>query len=277
MRCPLDDDDDPRLPPLDSFLRAGDGAGPAAAGLADRGRAGARFGRGSTRSIGPSRCCCPTAPRARSPSPRSTACRTPLPSTCARSPASRRRPSGGADAQLPGLSDRGLRRAEGRRWCMVNTNPLYTAPEMEHQFADSGAVGLVVDRPLRRQGRAGAAEDIDSHRRGRHHRRPAAVAVAHRGARGAEVREEAGAADHASRTSPSTRALAAGPARLALGRRSAVYAAAPTTDRVGHTAVHRRHDRRQQGRGAHRGQPARQHRPVHRGVEARRASRARRR
>jgi long-chain acyl-CoA synthetase len=26
----------------------------------------------------------------------------------------------------------------------VNTNPLYTAPEMEHQFADSGAVGLVV-------------------------------------------------------------------------------------------------------------------------------------
>ena len=27
---------------------------------------------------------------------------------------------------------------------MVNTNPLYTAPEMEHQFADSGATGLVV-------------------------------------------------------------------------------------------------------------------------------------
>ena len=27
---------------------------------------------------------------------------------------------------------------------MVNTNPLYTAPEMAHQFADSGAVGLVV-------------------------------------------------------------------------------------------------------------------------------------
>ncbi|MGD9904369.1 MAG: AMP-binding protein [Vicinamibacterales bacterium] len=26
----------------------------------------------------------------------------------------------------------------------VNTNPLYTAPEMEHQFADSGAAGLVV-------------------------------------------------------------------------------------------------------------------------------------
>ena len=26
----------------------------------------------------------------------------------------------------------------------VNTNPLYTAPEMEHQFADSGATGLVV-------------------------------------------------------------------------------------------------------------------------------------
>ena len=26
---------------------------------------------------------------------------------------------------------------------MVNTNPLYTAPEMEHQFADSGAAGLV--------------------------------------------------------------------------------------------------------------------------------------
>ena len=27
---------------------------------------------------------------------------------------------------------------------MVNTNPLYTAPEMEHQFADAGATGLVV-------------------------------------------------------------------------------------------------------------------------------------
>ncbi len=27
---------------------------------------------------------------------------------------------------------------------MVNTNPLYTAPEMEYQFADSGATGLVV-------------------------------------------------------------------------------------------------------------------------------------
>ncbi len=26
----------------------------------------------------------------------------------------------------------------------VNTNPLYTAPEMEHQFADSGATGLVI-------------------------------------------------------------------------------------------------------------------------------------
>src|SRR5262245_56845476 len=26
---------------------------------------------------------------------------------------------------------------------MVNTNPLYTVPEMVHQFADSGAVGLV--------------------------------------------------------------------------------------------------------------------------------------
>ena len=26
---------------------------------------------------------------------------------------------------------------------MVNTNPLYTAPEMAHQFADSGAAGLV--------------------------------------------------------------------------------------------------------------------------------------
>src|SRR5688500_1072869 len=27
---------------------------------------------------------------------------------------------------------------------MVNTNPLYTAAEMTHQFTDSGAVGLVV-------------------------------------------------------------------------------------------------------------------------------------
>ncbi len=27
---------------------------------------------------------------------------------------------------------------------MVNTNPLYTAPELEHQLADSGATGIVV-------------------------------------------------------------------------------------------------------------------------------------
>ena len=26
---------------------------------------------------------------------------------------------------------------------MVNTNPLYTPPEMAHQFADSGSVGLI--------------------------------------------------------------------------------------------------------------------------------------
>ena len=29
---------------------------------------------------------------------------------------------------------------------VVNTNPLYTAPELEHQLADSGATGIVVDR-----------------------------------------------------------------------------------------------------------------------------------
>ena len=52
---------------------------------------------------------------------------------------------------------------------MVNTNPLYTTAEMVHQFTDSGAVGLIVDRSVRDQGRGGAAEDLDQDRRGGQH------------------------------------------------------------------------------------------------------------
>ena len=44
---------------------------------------------------------------------------------------------------------------------MVNTNPLYTPAEMAHQFADSGAVGLIAIDRLRRQGRRGPAENVD--------------------------------------------------------------------------------------------------------------------
>jgi non-ribosomal peptide synthetase component F len=50
---------------------------------------------------------------------------------------------------------------------MVNTNPLYTPPEMAHQFTDSGSVGLVDHRPVRRQGGAGAAQDRHPHGGGR--------------------------------------------------------------------------------------------------------------
>ena len=51
---------------------------------------------------------------------------------------------------------------------MVNTNPLYTTAEMVHQFTDSGAAGLIVDRSVRAESRRGAAEDVDQDRRGGH-------------------------------------------------------------------------------------------------------------
>ncbi len=57
---------------------------------------------------------------------------------------------------------------------MVNTNPLYTVPEMVHQFADSGATGLVVIDLFADQGRSGAAEDQHQDRRRGEHCGPAA-------------------------------------------------------------------------------------------------------
>ena len=83
---------------------------------------------------------------------------------------------------------------------MVNTNPLYTAPEMAHQFTDSGAVGLIVidlfapkvAEVLPKTSIApwswSAIADL----------LPPLKRLA--GPRGAEVREEDGAADHVRRT-----------------------------------------------------------------------------
>ena len=79
---------------------------------------------------------------------------------------------------------------------MANTNPLYTTAEMAHQFTDSGAVGLIVDRSVCDQGRRSAAEDLDQDRgRGRHFGSAAAAQAIPRERR-AEIREEDGAADH---------------------------------------------------------------------------------
>ncbi len=47
---------------------------------------------------------------------------------------------------------------------MVNTNPLYTVPEMVHQFADSGAVGLVAIDLFAPKVQRSAAEDLDQDR-----------------------------------------------------------------------------------------------------------------
>ena len=37
---------------------------------------------------------------------------------------------------------------------VVNTNPLYTAPELEHQLVDSGATAILVSRTSRTSSRA---------------------------------------------------------------------------------------------------------------------------
>ncbi len=47
---------------------------------------------------------------------------------------------------------------------MVNTNPLYTVPEMVHQFNDSGAVGLVAIDVFATKVAEVAAEDVDQAR-----------------------------------------------------------------------------------------------------------------
>ncbi len=93
----------------------------------------------------------------------------------------------------------------------VNTNPLYTAPEMEHQFADSGATGLVVidlfaDKVAQVLPKTAIRTVIAGD-----HRRPAAVADPHGGPHGAAPREETGAADHL-RARHLRRAIAEGPA-----------------------------------------------------------------
>ena len=131
----------------------------------------------------------------RSPTARSAGCPMRSPSICARSPDSRRRSHRAADAQLPRVSDRGLRLPQGG------------AGDGQHQPALHGRRdGAPVrrqrrrrarrDRRLRQQGGRGPAEDDDPHRGRRQRRRPAAAAEAIRRAHRAAIREEDGAAGH---------------------------------------------------------------------------------
>ena len=144
---------------------------------------------------------------------------------------------------------------------MVNTNPLYTPAEMVHQFTDSGAVGLIAIDLFAHQSRRGVAEDVDQDRGGRQHFRPAAAGEAAADQGGAEVRQEDDPADHLrAHDVPGARwregAIASPPGTDP----QALRASARSAIQHRGAAIHRRHDRRRQGRDAHARQPGRQRR-----------------
>ncbi len=87
-------------------------------------------------------------------------------------------------------------------------------------------------RSLRRQGRAGAAQDGDPHGDRRDHRRPAAVADPHGRAHGAASREEAGAADHLCARHLRAARSPAGGSGVASGADPDVYLEGAGPDRV---------------------------------------------
>ena len=142
---------------------------------------------------------------------------------------------------------------------MVNTNPLYTAPEMVHQFADSGAVGLVaidlfatkVQEALPKTSiRTVVVVSIAD-------LLPALQAAAR--ARRPEVRQEDGAADPFRAHDLHERARTGRRAHHGRRRSARLRVVAERRQHRG-TAVHRRHHGRGQGRGAHARQSGRQHR-----------------
>ncbi len=102
---------------------------------------------------------------------------------------------------------------------MVNTNPLYTTAEMTHQFADSGAVGLVALDVFADQGRRRPAADADPPGRPGQRGRPAADAQALRRPRGPALRQENDPAGHlCARHVPGSAVAGRGAARRRHGR-----------------------------------------------------------
>ena len=100
---------------------------------------------------------------------------------------------------------------------MANTNPLYTTAEMVHQFTDSGAVGLIaIDLFATKVAEVLPKTSIKHGCGGRHFGFVAAAQAAPR-QRGAEIRQEDGAADHVSAHDDARRALAQGADRIAAG------------------------------------------------------------
>ena len=138
----------------------------------------------------------------------------------------RRRSHRPADAELPGVSDRGLRLPQGRARDGQHESALYDrrddAPVRRQRRRRAGR-----DRRLRQQGGRCPAEDVDSHRRPRERRGSPAAAEALRRAQRAALREEDGAAGDVRARHVSERARArrradrrTAPIRRAIARRS---------------------------------------------------------
>ena len=126
---------------------------------------------------------------------------------------------------------------------VVNTNPMYTARELEHQLEDCRRQGDRGAGQLRRHLAAGGGRDRGAARHHHRHRRPARLPQGRADQLRAEAREEDGAGVP----------VAAGRAlpRRAGARRGASAAtgdAGPRRHRL--PAIHRRHHRRGQGRDA---------------------------
>ena len=149
---------------------------------------------------------------------------------------------------------------------VVNTNPLYTASELEHQLKDSGAAAVVVLENFAATLRAGAAAtpacgsvivtgvgDLLQLAQGRD-RQPGAAPRAQEGA----ALADSGGARASARCSREGRTLPLQPVSSG-------------SQRSGLPAVHRRHHRRRQGRDAH----PRQHGGQHPAVRAPGSSRGR--
>ena len=141
---------------------------------------------------------------------------------------------------------------------MANTNPLYTTAEMVHQFTDSGAVGLIVidlfatkvaevlpKTSIRTVVVVGISDLLPPLKR-------LLVSAVQK-----YVKKMVPPITFAHTTM--TRALAQGADRIAAGADPQALRAVARAQQHRGAAVHRRHDRRRQGRGAHARQSRRQH------------------
>ncbi len=201
-----------------------------------------------TPSSRPSRSACRMDRRAASPSRMSIGSPISWRCICARSLASR--PAIASRIQMPnclaypiavfGVLKAGL--------VMVNTNPLYTPPEMVHQFADSGAIGLIViDLFATRSPRSLPKTAIQTVMVVTHCRSAAAVKRARR-ARRAEICEEDDPPITFAHVTFRAGAGRRARDRIATGADPQGLRARARPRQHRRAAIHRRHHRRREGR-----------------------------